>query len=194
MNINIRIFLFLIQILIILPGCTPDRFYLKQTTLYPISCFITGKIDNVEKLADNAIKIKDGGRVSLRRYGMTQFTGDFTVELIKGEGIRFYLRSADNNFSNHPTICFEYLNKKCIFRENNKVLFETDTLFAEYNRQSRIKILDDGKKLKLSIDCADINFENISIPSTEYIIIESAGGGEAIISGLDMIYLYEEKL
>ena len=99
---NLIIIISAIVAIILLPSCAPDKFILNQNDKYQISGFMMSGIDGVEVIGENAIILNEGARASLRSPGLTQLRADFTVELLKGEGVKLSLRSASYHFKAHP--------------------------------------------------------------------------------------------
>jgi len=180
----------IISILIIIfsSGCTPDRFVLNRAQDYPILGYIMTGLDDVRVVNDNSLFLYPSGRVSLSTTGMTQFIGNFSVELRKGNGVRFYFRTVSSQFDRQPFISLEYTTKGCIVNDNNTSKTLIDSVAASIHKPELIKVVNDGKFIRIFVGCAEIYNKATTLPATEYIIVEAMPQSEVFLYGL----FYEE--
>ena len=191
------IFIFVLLAIIIQPGCTPDLFWLNRQQPNQVPGLIMSGLESVEKTADNALVLHDSSRAALALPMITQLEGDFTVELKKGDGVRFAIRSASANYEIHPAIKFDFTVNGCIIKENNELKGNADTVKAIYNEPSRIIIQNDGKIVRIKVDCDIVYYAKTELPATEYIIVETLPGSEAYLYGInfaDVLEGYEEGI
>jgi len=191
MNKNIIIILIIVSGIIY--SCAPDQFILNQRKREIINGLIISNIDSVEVIGDNAIQLYGGGHVAMRRSHMTQILADFTVKILQGDGLRFAIRSVSDNFENHPAIFFDYTIKGSKVFEKGK--FETiiDSVKAKVNDIKRIKIMNYGKNLFITVDCDTIFNGRTELPATEYILIQALKSTNVQISGIDINKSDEEN-
>ncbi len=182
---NILKKIMLLFLLASMAGCHPDMFILNINRDYQIEGLNMSTLNSLEVVRDNGLLLHPGGLISLRSPLVTQVNADFTVELLKGEGLRFSFRTVSNDYPNRPAIKFDYTGKKCTVWENDKVISEVDTVKANYQGPSRIRIQNDGPLMNIMVDCDTVYYGKTDLPCTEYVIIEAMESADAIIYGID---------
>ena len=174
-----------ISILIIfIISCNPYQYYLNIQQQKSISALNMSKLDSVELMADNAILIYPGSRTAMRMFELTQLEADYTVELKQGKGVRFAIRAVSNEYDNHPKITFDYTTEGCVIKENGVLRNSVDSVKALPNVPTRVIIHNDGKLIKIKVDCTEVYYAKTEIPATEYIVIESIENSVVYISGI----------
>ncbi|MFA6571022.1 MAG: hypothetical protein WCT77_07270 [Bacteroidota bacterium] len=177
-------FILILAISIIALSCTPDEFTLNKKTPGQIDGLIMTSLESVDQYADNAIILNENGLAAMRRYGLTQFIGDFTVKIQQGEGVRFSIRSACNEYDNHPVINFDYTTKGCIFSGTGLKEFLVDSVKALRNSPSRIKIYNLGKNITVTVNCDTVYNTKTELPATEFIMVKSLNNSRIQLSGI----------
>ncbi|MFP4527911.1 MAG: lipoprotein [Candidatus Kapaibacterium sp.] len=183
----------ILSILIALAGCSPDQYTLHRRTGNFTYGMIMSDLESVELIADNALLIKPGGLSAIRRPGMTQNVGDFTVELRSGSGIRIAFRTVRYEYKRQPSMALDYTRSGCIISHDGEVVANIDSVRARMGEPSRIRIINDGKYVKIYIDCDEVLYTTTRLPATEYFIFESIDGGEAVISGIEIAEISDES-
>ena len=173
-----------IMAIIILSSCSPDKFILNQNERYPISGLIMSGLDRVDVIGENVLILNEEGRTALRSVGLTQFRADFTVELLKGDGIRLSIRSASHHYRYHPSLALDYTSNGCSITENGRLVKKIDSIRAIYRTPTRIIMENDGKYCQISVDCNIIYKGPTPLLATEYIILESINDTKARITGI----------
>jgi hypothetical protein len=170
----------------------PDRFILSQDTPTPVAAYIMSPLGTVEKAAENAVLISQGGIVSLRNINLTQHFADFTVNLRSGRGLKFTLRTNAIDYPKHPSISLEYTTEGCFIKENNKILFENREIKANQYEPARIKIINDGDYIIMAVDCEVLKVFRTKLESTEFFVLESIENSEILITGIRFSYIIDE--
>ncbi len=179
--------------LFLLNSCQPDTYFLnRKVAEYMISGEILSHIDSVEKSGENAVLIHSGGITSLRVLKITQLIADFTIEASNGKGIRFAFRTNSNDYPEHNAIRFDYTTEGSSVFENNSLLARVDSVKLTHYEPVRLKIYNDGIYYKILVDCDTVYKGSTMLPATEYVIIESLGGTEALLSGIDFAEIVDE--
>jgi hypothetical protein len=172
-------------ILLALASCAPDEFLLNKG-LYEnqVNGLKMTSIDDVDVVNDNSIFIRNSGIVALTLAEKTQLIFDVTVDLQSGDGLRFAFRTVSDNYATHPGIFFDFTTSGSRVRENQTTLAAVDSVRAKIGQLSRIRIFNDGKIFTILADCDTVYYGRTELPATEYLIIESLRGSEALIKGI----------
>lgn len=177
-------------------GCHPDRFSLNKRDDNRIEGFIMSPdFEKVEITADNELVLYEGAFISLRTLGLTQIFADFTVTLMNGEGLTFYFRTVQNGFPNQPFIKFDYTTQGCSVNENDKLIISVDSIKAKIKVPSKIRIINDGKLVTITVDCDTVYYGKTQLNATEYVLIKPYEQSRALLSGIffnDVITVNEE--
>ena len=173
--------------LIALNSCDPYYFKLNTTkkTFELIHAVKLTDMNDVERISDNSFKILPNAKLALGLNKITQIYSELNVKVSSGEGLRFSFRTVSNDFENNPKISFEYLVNNSIIKENNKIISLKNIKF-DYNELKVIRILNNGNKYCVTVDCDTIYNGITNLPATEYLMIESLKETNAIISGIYM--------
>jgi|DewCreStandDraft_4_1066084.scaffolds.fasta_scaffold00019_341 hypothetical protein len=164
----------------------PDAFLLNRKEPVQIYGLIMSDLESVEQVRDNALYLLPGTMVALKVESITQLAADFTCELRDGEGITFAFRTISDNYEQQNKITFEYTTNGCIVRENNRLITKVDSIKAVPNEQKLIRILNEGKAYSITVDCDTVVKARTELCATEYVIIKSLKGTEAVLSGIDI--------
>ena len=136
--------------------------------------------------------ITSGGAAAIRCYTLTQFESEFTVKLLKGKGIRFDIRNVPYNRAANKSLKFDYTASGCKIAESGAQELSIDSVTAIHDTPALIKIKNDGKYVKVSVDCADIYFSATDLLSTEWIILEALEKSEILVYGIKYSELAED--
>jgi hypothetical protein len=187
-KIKILAFLF---IMCILAACSPDQFIIKSNSGDQIPGVILSGLDGVqtpdELNIDNALLLKEGGIAAIRRSKLTQFTADFTVNVMQGEGIRFSIRNISDHPENHPAINFDYMLKGSMVSGTGVPDLFVDSVKAELNKPARVKILNLGKVLTITVNCDTVYNTKVELPATEYMVFKALGSARVMLTGIEFI-------
>jgi len=183
-------------IIIIIASCHPDQFRLNPSNpdLNLISGLIIGKLDSVELIADNAIKLYEGGGVDLRAYqsGTTQLQADITAEILYGEEIMLAFRTVSDKFETRRAIKFYFSKDGCKLKQNDSLITSVDSIKAQIGEPSRIKLENYGDLINVTVDCDTLFYGRTNLPATEYVIARCPRGSRAKLSGIIFNDMMEE--
>ncbi len=181
-----------ILILILLTACSPDRFTLNKHDDVVIYGLIMSGLETAEKPEKytNALHLRANARVALATAYITQFQARFTVEIIKGSGLRFYIRTIADNFEAHPSIKFNYDTFGSNINEDERILANADSIKAIIREKKLITLSNNGDYITVTVDCDTVYNGKAVLPATEYVIIETIDGTEAFISGIEFAEIY----
>jgi hypothetical protein len=182
-----------IILILFISSCQPDKFSLNKHEAYPVSGLIIGNIDGVDVFGRNALRLFPGGAVAIRVTSLTQFSADFTLELEKGIGVRFSMRSVSNNFENHPSLTIDLKNDGYIIGAYDKSSQQSDTVRLEPNSPLRLIVENDGKSIIVKTDCSLIYKNPDVLPSTEFLVIEPINDSQVKVSGIEFAYVHENE-
>lgn len=144
-------------------------------------------IDSIEKVSkyENVLLLKPGAFASLKSPNMTEFTADFTVKLIKGDGMNFYFRTNKDSFDKSKCMRLEVNKDGCrLFENNSQIGYYNSTKLLE-NEKFRIKIINNGKLANVFFDCVELCKYKTNLPLTEYMLVESLNSSTLELSGID---------
>lgn len=181
MKLSLLIFLFLIS-------CSPYLFDINRNGNEIINGKITGNFRNFRQINDNSFVLTDSLIIDLKAFNVTNYKAKFLVRFLENNILKLSLR----------TTLFDYLKGKegiSIYINNNKFkILENSQLIKEgkfdINNSSIIfDIINFGEKLNIKLNCTDINFENIKLPNTEFIIFETNMNSKIEVSGVNYVNL-----
>ena len=184
---------FIILLLFLLYSCTPYNFVLKRFDEIPVFGLIMSDLESVEipSKYSSSIILKENARVALAVSDRTQFISHFNVNMEKGGGLIFSIRTISDNFDTHPSIKFKYDMFGSYIYDNKKLINSVDSIKAQIGKQKLISISNNGQYYQITVDCDTVYKGRTKLPATEYVIIESLEGTEAYISGIDFAEIYE---
>jgi hypothetical protein len=180
-----------IILILFVSSCQPDKFSLNKHEAYPIGGLIIGNLDSVDVFGRNAFRLYPGGAVAIRVTSLTQFSSDFTIELEKGTGVRFSVRTVSNNFENHPSLTLDLRKDGYIIGGFGKTNQQSDSIKLEPNSPMRLFLENDGKFIIIKTDCSLIYKNPEELPSTEYLVIESIDDSQVKFTGIEFVYVHE---
>ena len=184
--------IFLAALAIIITSCATEYFLLDEQMPERVVGYKMTSLDSVEKMRTNQFKIYDGGMCSLRKMEVTQLLADFTVEVDGGEGIRFAFRTVRNKYEQQPKIAFDYTPNGTVLKENDEVIADVDSIKLEYNEPKRVVIKNDGRYYYVTVDCDTVHTGYTRMPATEFVIIETLPGSNAVLSGIDFAEILDK--
>lgn len=160
--------------------------------VYPIEVqIISDEYWRVDQVAENSLMLDTNGKAALRVLEMTHYIADMSVDLKTGTGVRFVIRDVKNKYSKAKTIWMDVTNQNCKIYNNEKEIFSSSDYKLVTNSQSRIKIENDGKYLRVYFDCDKIfEFETYLI-NTEYLIVESLENSQVKLQAIQFEMPYE---
>jgi hypothetical protein len=173
-------------------GCASERFQFNTTDSYPIEGLIMCNPDSIDIAHDNAITLFPESRIALRISELTQFVGDFTVEIQAGSGVQFAFRTIADHFADQPKVTFDYTTDGCIVRENDRILTRCDSIRARHNEPMRMKIENYGKAFRITVDCDTVYYGYTNLRGSEYVIISTLNKSAAFVSGIVFAEIYDD--
>jgi hypothetical protein len=192
-NRETNIAILAIILILFISSCQPDKFSLNKHEAYPVGGMIMGNLDSVDVYGQNAFRLYPGGAVAIRVTSLTQFSADFTVELEKGSGVRFSIRTVSNNFEERPSLTLDLRNDGYIIEDRSISSKQSDSVKLMPGSPLRLIIENDGKYLSIKTDCSLIYKNPEELPSTEYLVIESIGESQVKIFGIEFSYVHENE-
>jgi hypothetical protein len=165
----------------------PDEFTLNEDHGDPIEGIKISGLESVEQVGYNALLMNEGGIAAMERNKLTQFTADFTVKVMQGDGIRFSIRNISDHPENHPAINFDYMPKGSMISGTGMSDLFVDSVKAEMNKPARVKILNLGKIITITVNCDTVYNGKTELPATEYIVVGSLRNSKVLLTGIDFI-------
>lgn len=143
---------------------------------------------NVNVINENTFEMYDDTKVALKYLQENEYLADFTVELLEGKSFNLYLRTSYDKFQNQQKL-------RLTFNETGVFLYEIkdggEYLITENNEEKlfisekkRFFIKNDGKRLKVIIDCADIIDVRTNLNISQYLIFETEKKSKLNVSGI----------
>lgn len=183
---------------LLLPSCEalknfipePDQYRFNRGRSTPGTVFsglTISEIDSVEQTGNNAILLYSGGVIGLRVNPVTNFTGDFTVNIKEGRGVKFTFRTTTHDIKTIPGITFNYTDSGSWVEENGQTIARFDTVQAIIGQEERVQISNEGKQYTIQVGCNVIYRGKTNLPATEYIIPSTFSGSTALLTGMDLI-------
>lgn len=177
--------------IMILMACAPDQYVLNHRDEMRLNGIIMSRLESVEKVADNALRLHPSAVTAMRYTGLTQFMADYSVKILKGSGMKFAFRTVSDTYPRDPSLVLAYTTDGYTVYENGRIVAKSDTVSAILNEPARIKIRNQGKMVKITIGCDLVYYAKTELPATEYVILETLEGTEAYIYGIEFADILE---
>lgn len=173
---------------------TPDEFDLNDNTVSRQHVWNMSALDNVERIQPDAMSMKENSTVAIAYPGTTQFASEYTTTLSGGEGIRFRFRTTRHDYKQDKNtgLSFSYTPTGCTLEENGRTVQYIDSIRATANTPTRILIQNHGNYYSITVGCSRIVYKTTSLPSTEYVIVETMGGTAATMKDITFASTMEE--
>jgi len=137
----------------------------------------TGRIlsnrEDVEVIKEG-IRLKPGARFAIKTLEVTEFVGQFDVNIISGQGVTAYLRTVPYQFDSTHGIAFRYAVDGCQLRYP-----DGRTIPLEYNAETEtgtISLYNEAARLSVAVNCQQLYEDDTNLPGTEYVIFEPLPG------------------
>ncbi len=176
----------IIAFALIIVSCSPDLFTLNQRNNKYVNGLIMSDLDNVDVMNDNSLMLYDGGFIAMRRPELTGLTADFTVNIKKGDGVMFAIRSVSDHFSDHPGIYFDYSTGGSSVIEKGKDRIYLKNVYAKIDEPTRIIISNDCSYYNIIVDCDTVYKGRTWLPNTEYVIVKALPKSDVLLSGISI--------
>lgn len=166
----------------------PDVFYLNRWNISGQLAVVhnLSPIDSVRQTADNTLYLHSGSTVAISTDKITDFAGDFSVTLPRGGGIRLAFRTVEHFYETEKGIAFVFTTNGSYIEENGREIARIDTIRAVPGLQTRIFIINEGRKYRVQAGCNVIYRGETDLPTTEYIIAVPLPNSDAELAGIDM--------
>ena len=188
----------LIISLLFLSSCYTEYFKINNgdNELNFISGYNMSGYKEVELIVDNgkdALLLKNNSTVSLKNKDQTQFTFQSYFKLVDGNNFTINLRSTRDKFHNDSGITIKISENEVLSFENGQIIQDYSNLKLNQNQYYKLRVLSDGKRVKVFIDCDEILDYRTILPATEYVIISSEDT-KLIFNSLQFIDIYPQNL
>lgn len=176
--------------ILILSSCNPRLIKLLEKDLDKIvPVYYLGKLHNVNKLNDNSISAKDSALISFKIFGVTNHIIEFNIKNKDNQYFRINLRNIFDKFNPENGIQILIKNNTYNIFERNE-LIKSGFLNIEDNY---FYFENDGRYLKIKINCDDISIDDIGLFATEYMIVENFESSNIVFSGFNWENLQSSK-
>lgn len=180
--------IFILLILVIAISCTPTQFSLNEmggTNI--IGCKILSELNSVEKISDNSVLMKPKSKLAMRVTALTQTESSFVIKLTKGDGINFAYRTTENSLSENRSLKIELSKTGVTITESGKILHNNPNVKLLLGQNHKLRCVNEGKNLKIYLDCDEITNIATNLPATEFIFAETHENTEAKLENIDII-------
>jgi hypothetical protein len=162
---------------------SPYIFTLNKNSDMRLGGYILSNLDSVDIISDKSLKLFGGGKIILGTYRQTQFTAEFHTKVLRGDGMRFILRSNPDTNNHANALKFEYTRSGSRLLKGATELLKNSTA-VQLNSPEKVRITHYADMLRVEIGCERIFETRVSDPATEYITIESLPGTEVLFSDI----------
>ncbi|MFN8358790.1 MAG: hypothetical protein U0264_02645 [Candidatus Kapaibacterium sp.] len=177
---------------VVITACSPDQFFLnanRESHGTYIFCEKLASIDSVERTADNAMIIYDGGKVALSSDLNTDFIADYTVSVDEGQGVRFRFRTTKHDLPDGRELAFVYSTTGARVEAAGVTIATLDTVRAALHTPERVIISNWSNRYTIQVGCSIVYYGTSSLPTTEFSFAETLPGSTVSLSGIDFIPL-----
>ncbi len=173
--------IYILIILFLLNSCNPRIFnLLEKDPAKMVSVYYLGKLYNLKKINDNSIYLKDSLLVSLKFFGVTNHIIEFNTKNINNQNFKLNLRNIFHAYNSDDGISI-HVNNNHYEVYKNQELIKSGMIFDD---KIYFYIENDGKYLKIKINCDDIYIKDLELYASEYLIIENMEGSSFELKGL----------
>ena len=188
----------LIISLLFLSSCYSEYFKINNgdSELNFISGYNMSSYKDIELIVDNgkdAILIKENSTVSLKSEELTQFNFQSYFKIISGNDFSLNLRSTRDKYSPNNGINIKVSNNEVLSSEKGDLIQEFSKLKLNKDQYYKLRVLSDGKRVKVFIDCDEVLDYRTILQATEYLIISSEDT-KLIFNSLQFIDVYPSNL
>ncbi len=173
--------IYILAVGLLLYSCNPRMINLLEREFnYIASVYYLGKLNNVIKINDNSLLIKDSSLVFIKFVNSTNNIIEFNTINNSTQSFIISLFQISNTYSRNEGINISVEN-------NAYKIYDKHHIYKDGkldNNKNYLYIRNEGNHLKLIINCDSINLENIKIPATEYLILENLQGSSIKLEGL----------
>lgn len=166
-------------------SCVKEEFYLNKLHEKHLSGFVLGSLDSIAVTHDNAMTLFSDELVALRQVDITQFTGDFTVELKRGDSLSFSFRTIADHFAQQPKLTYSFTTTGSTVWQNGQMIAQVDSVKLKRNEKYRLKIHNYANYFCITVDCDTVLYSRTNLDLSEFIIIRTFNATEASISGIN---------
>lgn len=165
--------LIIIVLLVFTSSCATDIYYLNLESNAPVVGYKISGPYEVVKINENSVFLKKNAITSLKKFNKTQLEESYTVKIQSGDSLRFHLRTTRVDYPRESGIIFDLTSNGCSLKHQGKILAAADSVFITPGVDCLVKIINEGKNLKIYVDCAELFNGRIERNLTEYTIIKS---------------------
>lgn len=179
---------------LLLGSCASDYYAMNKFRNVAYPTVIGYRASNplsVSLITDDALRIEENSKTSLRMYGVTQYEKTFILNKKSGHDFKITERTSPLDEERNKGI-------KLLFNDGGIEIYENERLIGNkfnYKIQQDIdyifRIIQDGDYSTAIIDCDTIVKFKSNLPATEYTEITTGGGTEVIIYSFDVQEIYE---
>ncbi|HYF04326.1 MAG TPA: hypothetical protein VEC36_13165 [Patescibacteria group bacterium] len=162
---------------------SPYIFTLNKNSDMRLGGYILSDLDSVDIISDKSVKLFGGGKIILGTYRQTQFTAELHTSVLRGDGLRFILRSNPDINNHAKALQFDYTRGGSRLFKGKTQLLESNVA-VRLNAPEKIRITHYADMLRVEIGCDRVFETRVSDPATEYITIESLPGTEVLFSSI----------
>ena len=188
---------YLIFILITLSSCYTEYYAVNKLSVdkspitgYNMSGY--GKVLIKQTSKGDAIQLMKNTKTSLKFDFVTQFYYESYFKFIEGSSFNIHLRTTRVDFENDDQGLKITIGKDRIETQMGEEIITLTDISLNENDYNKLKILSDGKRVKVFINCDEIMDYNTRLEATEYLIIDSKDS-EIVLTGLDYTEIFPQN-
>lgn len=168
----------LLPVAFLLSACVSEYFTLNEGMGNTLYGEILSKIDSVDIVRGRTIVVHSGGKAAVRDYEVTQCRWLMQSTLKRGEETIYRLRTVPIELTLTPSIDIFFSTRGCRVEDRGRVLAVNDTVRATPGVAEKIEFINDGNLLTVTVGCTRIFQGPVSLPATEWLVVESPSGSE----------------
>jgi hypothetical protein len=163
---------------LLLNACVTEYFTLNEGMGNTLYGEILSKIDSVDIVRNRLLVVHSGGKAAMRDYEITQCRWLLQSTLKRGEETIYRLRTVPIEFYLTPSVDVFISTSGCRVEQQGRVLAVNDTVRVVPGVPEKIEFINDGNLFTVTVGCTRIFQGPVSLPSTEWLVVESPSGSE----------------
>lgn len=179
---------------ILLGSCASDYYAMNKFRNVMFPTVIGYRASNplsVSLITDDAIRIEENSKTSLRMYKVTQYEKTFILKSKSGNDFRITERSSPLDLDTNRGLKFDFTKTGISIYENNSLILEKSNYIIRNDLDYIFRLIQHGDYTTAIIDCDTIIKFKSNLEATEYTSFQTGEGSEIEIYSFDVQEMYE---
>jgi len=177
-------------------SCASDYYAMNRyrNTMFPtVVGYRASNPLSVSVITDDAIRIEENSKTSLRMYEVTQYEKTFILTKKSGDYFSIIERTSPLDLDTNRGLKFDFNQSGIKIYENNDLILEKSSYKIRNDLDYLFRFIQHGDYTTAIIDCDTIIKFKSNLPATEYTSFHTGEGSELEIYSFDVLDLEEKN-